>query len=111
MFFRFFQLREKGEWIPITDEANVSDVAQSRGAKRLTILACSEVAPHEAADKDAVQYKGPLYFDMKDVGYAHCEGVIPAGRSSCTHAGARARADEYRAKHRGKQRHFCKLRP
>jgi hypothetical protein len=64
MFFRFFQLREKGEWIPITDEANVSDVAQSRGAKRLTILACSEVAPHEAADKDAVQYKGPLYFDI-----------------------------------------------
>jgi hypothetical protein len=78
MFFRFFQLTEKSEWIPIEDKANVVAQAKERGAKRLTILACSDPAPSaEAANREAIQYKGPLYFDID------CKEDLPAAIAAC----------------------------
>lgn len=61
--FRYFQRSEEGGWSPIPDAANVEELALADNARKLTILAVSEMVSDET-DRDHLSYRGPLYFDI-----------------------------------------------
>ena len=62
--FKYYQTKEKGTWIPVEFTSDTESVVRGQGAKRLTILAVSELVDDEATDKHKLSYKGPLYFDI-----------------------------------------------
>lgn len=62
--FRYYQAGEKTAWFPINDSDEVESVALSKGARKLTILAVSELVDDDQTDKQALSYRGPLYFDI-----------------------------------------------
>ncbi|MCK4518295.1 hypothetical protein KAT92_05965, partial [Candidatus Babeliales bacterium] len=69
--FRYYQPSEKSKWLPIPDSDKVQDAAIEAGAKKLTILAVSEIITDET-NKEKLSYKGPMYFDIdsKDISEA-----------------------------------------
>lgn len=71
--FRYYQTGEKSPWIPIADDEDVDSKALAAGAKKMTILAVSEVIDENTVNKTELAYKGPLYFDIdckNDLGQA-----------------------------------------
>lgn len=62
--YRYYQKREETSWIPIPDGPDAEKRALDAGARKLTILAVSEIIDEETANKEALSYKGPLYFDI-----------------------------------------------
>ena len=70
--YRYFQTGEKTRWEPIQDAPDVEDQAIRKGAKKVTILAVSEII-NEDTVREALSHKGPLYFDIDvkgDIGQA-----------------------------------------
>jgi hypothetical protein len=70
--YRYFQTGEKTSWEPIQDSQNVEEEAIKQGAKKVTILAVSEILD-ENTDRETLSYKGPLHFDIDvsgDIGQA-----------------------------------------
>ena len=70
--YRYFQTGEKTRWEPIQDAPDVEDQAIRKGAKKVSILAVSEIINEETV-REALSYKGPLYFDIDfkgDIGQA-----------------------------------------
>ena len=66
--YRYYQVSEKSVWRSIEDEQEIEAKALSIGAKKLTILALSEVI-NDDTDRSKVKYSGPLYIDIdhKDI--------------------------------------------
>lgn len=62
--YRYYQVGEKSPWTPISDDAQVFENARKANAKKITILAVSEVVDDETTDKASLSYRGPLYFDI-----------------------------------------------
>lgn len=61
--FRYFQRSEEGGWTPVTDSHDVEDRVKAENGRKMTILAVSH-AVNEETDREALSYKGPLYFDI-----------------------------------------------
>ena len=61
--YKYYQMDDKSSWIPIPLDKGVEDTVRDKGAKKLTVLAVSEVI-QEDTDRASLSYKGPLYFDI-----------------------------------------------
>lgn len=61
--YLYYQTREKGHWEVIPETQVSNEKLQELGAKKLSILAVSQVVD-EFTKKDELSYKGPLYFDI-----------------------------------------------
>ncbi len=61
--YRYYQTKEKGKWSPLRDSDQSVKTALEEGARKVTVLAVSEVVD-EYTVKDQLSYKGPLYFDI-----------------------------------------------
>lgn len=76
--FKYYQTEEKGAWHPITDGDDVEEHALEKSARKLTILAVSELVDDDSTDKLELSYRGPLYFDIDIKG--DLNGAIESGR-------------------------------
>lgn len=61
--FRYYQMKEHGDFFAIVDGDDVQEKALKEGARKLTILAVSEIV-NEYTNRELLSYKGPLYFDI-----------------------------------------------
>lgn len=61
--YRYYQTDEKGPWHPLVDSPDIEAIALGHGAKKLTILALSELVSEET-NREGLTYRGPLYFDI-----------------------------------------------
>lgn len=95
MSFHYFQRSDHDAWHLLSSQGGVApvDLAKAEGAKKLTILAVSQIISDGTDEeyprnRDKVAYRGPLYFDINcrdDLGQAIRSGQELVGK--LTHMG------------------------
>jgi hypothetical protein len=63
--YRYYQLGEKTEWLPIRDTDTVETTIRKHGGIKMSVLAVSEIIDSaDVSDNSHLRYRGPLYFDI-----------------------------------------------